>query len=71
MGNTPSSQESLQELQNVNEIFKEIPFLGNAFKVSDAGGDAASDVLKSLGKTLGNPNILIIGGVVVAIILLK
>ena len=69
MGNTDSA---LSGMADANNIMSGIPILGNAFKLSDAAAGAGVGILGGVGKLGSSPNMLLIaGGVVLLLVVLK
>ena len=74
MGDTQSTLAGMQDAQNVMNA---IPILGSAFQMQQAATGAGVNILGGVGKVgnglggiLGNP-VLLIGGAVVLLILIK
>ena len=69
MGNTDSA---LQGMSDTNNIMEGIPILGGAFRMQNAATDAGVGVLGGIGKLGSSPNmLLIVGGGVLLLVLLK
>ena len=69
MGNTDSA---LSGMADANNILTSIPILGNAFKLTDAAGDAGVGILGGVSKLASSPNLLLYaGGAVLLIMILK
>ena len=75
MGNTESA---ISGLNDANRVMGAIPILGGAFQMQQAATGAGVGILGGIGKTgaglgglLGSNPMLIIGGAVVVLILLK
>ena len=69
MGNTDSA---LSGMADANNIMSSIPILGNAFKLSNAAAGAGVGILGGVGKIGSSPNmLLLIGGGVLLIMVLK
>lgn len=69
MGNTDSA---LQGMSTANQVMDSLPLFGGVFKMTDAATGAGSSIFGGLGSTFGSPNnLLLIGGGVVLIMLLK
>ena len=69
MGNTDSA---LQGMSDANNVMEGIPILGGAFRMQNAATDAGVGVLGGIGKLGSSPNmLLIVGGGVLLLVLLK
>ena len=69
MGNTDSA---LQGMSDANNVMMGIPILGGAFRMQNAATDAGVGVLGGIGKLGSSPNmLLIVGGGVLLLVLLK
>ena len=69
MGNTDSA---LQGMSDANNVMMGIPILGGAFQMQNAATSAGVNVLGGIGKLGSSPNmLLIVGGGVLLLVLLK
>ena len=66
MGANASSQMS-----DANNFMDNIPIFGNVFKIQDAIDGTVTGSLHGVTGIMGNPTMLMIGGAVVLLILLK
>ena len=58
-------------MSDANNVMQNMPILGSVFKIQNAIDGVATGTINGAGGILGNPTMLMVGGAVVLLILLK